>query len=199
VTRVVDCTDDAVTALLAGDVVATATDTVYGLVAAVSHPGAAESLFRLKRRPAQIPLQVLVRGFDQAEELGIWSKDAERIAVAVWPGAVTLVVRRRPGVAVDLGGSDQTIGLRVPAHGLVTDLCARCGPLLATSANRHGQPPIETAAEVALVFSGEIALVLDGGPCSGLASTVIDLTGSEPKVLRAGAMPAALLDEVLGS
>jgi L-threonylcarbamoyladenylate synthase len=197
VTRVVDCTDDAVAALLAGEVVATATDTVYGLVAAMSHRGAAESLVRIKGRSAKTPLQVLARGFDQAEELGIWSKDAERIARALWPGAVTLVVPRRPGLAVSLGGSGQTIGLRVPAHSLATELCARCGPLLATSANRHGEPPIETAAGVAQVFAGEIALVLDGGPCPGLASAVVDLTGCDPVVLRAGAVPEATLIEVL--
>jgi L-threonylcarbamoyladenylate synthase len=189
---------DAVDAVKSGRIVALPTDTVYGLAADATLADATGALGRAKGRPSDVPLQVLVSGMDQALSLGKWSPGALRVAACVWPGAVTLVVPRRGGIELFLGGDSSTVGVRWPAHDLATDLCARCGPLAATSANRHGEPPLVTASEVAAEFSDEVAVVIDGGRCPGSASTVVDLTGDAPRILRAGAVSAEFLVEVFG-
>jgi L-threonylcarbamoyladenylate synthase len=192
-TRIVTSLDEAVAVLDAPAVVAIPTDTVYGLAARIDWSGAAESLSSAKGRPADMPLQVLVSGFGQASSLGVFSENAARIASALWPGGVTLVV---PAIDPDLAGRP-TIGLRWPAHEITEAICERCGPLLATSANLHGGPPAETARAVAHIFGDSLAVVLDGGTCAGEASTVIDLTSVAPRVLRAGAVSREALEGVL--
>jgi L-threonylcarbamoyladenylate synthase len=191
--------DEAADAIRDGLVVALATDTVYGLAVDAARTDAVEALARLKGRPSEVPVQVLVSGIEQALSIGDFSPNALRVAGAVWPGAATLVVPVRPGVELQLGGDGTTVGIRWPAHELASELCARCGPLAATSANRHGEPPFETAAEVAQAFSSQVAIVVDGGRCSGRASTVVDLTGESPRVLRVGVVPEEVLLEAFSS
>jgi len=193
VTRIVTSLDEAAAALDAPGVVAIPTDTVYGIAARSDWPTAPDSLSSAKGRPAEMPLQVLVSGIEQATSLGVFSHEAARIADQLWPGGVTLVV---PAVNPEIFRRP-TIGLRWPAHQITQVLCSRCGPLLATSANLHGGPPAETAEAVAHTFGDSLAVVLDGGTCAGEASTVIDLTSDEPRVLRAGAVPAEALERVL--
>jgi tRNA threonylcarbamoyl adenosine modification protein (Sua5/YciO/YrdC/YwlC family) len=197
VTRVSTSIDDAVEALRDGLVVGVATDTVYGLVIDAMLPGANQVLAHAKGRSEEVPVQVLVSGFDQASSLGAWSDEARRAAGVLWPGGVTLVVPRKPGVQLDLGGDGTTVGIRWPELSMVAEICNRFGPLAATSANRHGDPPLRDAKEVATAFAGSVPLVLDGGHCSGLASTVVDLTGDEPKVLREGTLSAAEVADAL--
>jgi tRNA threonylcarbamoyl adenosine modification protein (Sua5/YciO/YrdC/YwlC family) len=103
-----------------------------------------------------------------------------------WPGPLTLVVARRPGLGADLGDDVATIGVRCPAHPVARKLCAAVGPLATTSANLHGCPPLTTAAAVASAFGDAVAVVLDGGACTGLPSTVVDCTGATPTLLRQG-------------
>lgn len=189
-------TNDAVMALRDGLVVGIPTDTVYGLAIDAARPNAPTALALAKGRSSNVPLQVLVSGHDQALSIGQWSPEALRVAAFVWPGAATLVVPRRPGVELHLGGDGATVGIRWPAHALAVELCDRCGPLAATSANRHGEPPLATASEVAEAFCDSVAVVLDGGRCPGLASAVVDLTGDAPRVLRAGALSEEVLSEV---
>ena len=105
-----------------------------------------------------------------------------------WPGALTIVVPRRPGLTADLGSDDATIGIRRPAHAVVRQLCQRVGPLAVTSANLHGGETPATAAGVAELFGAEVAVVVDGGVCAGAPSTVVDCTGPEPRLLREGAV-----------
>jgi L-threonylcarbamoyladenylate synthase len=189
--------DDAVDALRAGLVVGIATDTVYGLATDAFAPGASEALARAKGRSAEVPVQVLVSGFEQASSVGVWSDRSTRAAGILWPGAVTLVVPRRNDLDLDLGGDGTTVGVRWPARSMVVELCNLFGPLAATSANRHGEPPLLSAAEVATTFAGSVAVVVDGGVCSGLASTVVDLTRDDAPVLREGAVSAAKVKEAL--
>ncbi len=198
-TRVVASVDEAALAIRDGLVVALATDTVYGLAVDAARTDAADALSRLKGRPGDVPVQVLVSGIDQALSIGDFSPGALRVAVAIWPGAATLVVPVRPEVELHVGGDGSTVGIRWPAHELASELCARCGPLAATSANRHGEPPLETAAEVARAFASQVAVVVDGGRCRGRASTVVDLTGDSPRVLRAGEVPEEVLLEAFSS
>lgn len=184
--------EEAAEALRRGQVVAVPTDTVYGLVVAADRPGAGAALAAAKGRSADVPVQVLVAGTDQVAELagpaGLGTA-GERLAARFWPGGLTLVVPRRRGLALDLGGDGATVGVRCPAHPLVVGLCRAVGPLAATSANQHGQPPLVSAAAVAEVFAGSVALVVDGGIGESVASTVVDVSGSVPALLREGAVP----------
>jgi L-threonylcarbamoyladenylate synthase len=176
----------AVEALRGGDIVGIPTDTVYGLAADPWHSGAADRLFRLKGRPRSVELPILVAGEEQALGLATAVPDtARRLMARFWPGALTLVLPRRPDVAADLGEEDETIGLRCPDHPVPLALCAALGPIATTSANRHGAPPVSTALELVECLPA-VTLVLDGGRCDGAPSTVVDSTGEIPKLLRAG-------------
>ncbi|PLS76818.1 MAG: threonylcarbamoyl-AMP synthase [Actinobacteria bacterium] len=179
-------------ALAAGNIVAMPTDTVYGLAVDPFRNGAADRLFALKRRPRQVDLPVLVADEEQALSLAVAVPEpARRLMARYWPGALTLVLTRGAEVTADLGTDDATIGLRCPGHPLPRALCAAAGPLATTSANLHGKPTLCTAAEVAAIFGDAVALVLDGGPCTGAPSTVVDCTGEVPKLLRQGRIPWA--------
>jgi tRNA threonylcarbamoyl adenosine modification protein (Sua5/YciO/YrdC/YwlC family) len=137
-----------------------------------------------------MPIAVLVADPDQAWSLvaGAVPDAARRLAARLWPGPLTLVL---PAVA---GG---TIGVRCPDHDLVRRLARRVGPLPTTSANRHGAPTPPTAAEAAAALAAAPHLVIDGGPCATVASTVVDVTSAEPVVLRAGAIDSAGLAAAL--
>ncbi len=169
----------AAAAILEGGVVAIPTDTVYGLAVA---PGAEARIYEIKGRPAELPLILLVAGAEQV--IGIVEVDqrARGFMERWWPGPLTLV----------LPAGDRTLGVRVPDHPLALDLLRATGPLLTSSANRHGQPPALTAEEAARLPG--LAGVVDGGRApGGVPSTVLDLTGAEPRVVREGAIPAARL------
>ena len=171
------------------EVVALPTDTVYGLAAL---PGSAEHtgrLFALKGRAADVPVAVLCDSAGQALALADpdrVSGEVRRIAARLWPGPLTLVLPRRPGLGFELGEPAATVGVRCPDHPLVRALAAAVGPLATTSANLHGEPTPPTAEGVAAVFGDGVPLVLDGGPRGGAPSTVVDCTGPEWRVLRAG-------------
>lgn len=171
----------AAAALSAGSVVAVPTDTLYGLAADYAQPAAVDRIFELKQRPRDVRVPVLVASAAQAAELAVVASD--RVAAVLdrfWPGAVTFVLQEREG--------DETVGLRCPDSDVVRDLCRRVGPLACTSANLHGEPPLTTPAEVESVF-GDALPVVAGGVLAGAPSTVVDLTGAEPVLLRAGAVP----------
>jgi tRNA threonylcarbamoyl adenosine modification protein (Sua5/YciO/YrdC/YwlC family) len=163
------------------------TDTVYGLAVDPFRPGAADRLFEAKRRPREVNLPVLVAGTRQALEI---TSSVPEAAIALmerfWPGPLTIVLPVRPGLAADLGDDDLTVGVRCPAHAVPVSLASATGPLATTSANLHGSPTLVTAGEVATTFAGVVPLVLDGGICRGRPSTVLDCTGDEPRLLRAG-------------
>jgi tRNA threonylcarbamoyl adenosine modification protein (Sua5/YciO/YrdC/YwlC family) len=188
-------------ALSEGSVIAIPTDTVYGLAAALGRPEAIARLFALKGRPPDVPCAVLVAGPDQAASITTpLTALASRLAERFWPGPLTLVVERRSGFDVDLGGppeAQRTVGVRWPADRVVEELALRSGPLVATSANLHGEPPARAAAEVCAAFEGDerLALVLDGGVRRGTPSTVVDCTGETLRCLRDGAVAWAELVE----
>lgn len=168
--------EEVIAALGRGEVVGIPTDTVYGVASLPAHEAA---LFILKQRPPEVHVPLLVAGVEQAGEVGVLNPLARRLVEAHWPGALTVVVTRRPGVA-----GPPTVGLRCPDHDLVRALLGLTGPLSTTSANLHGDPPLTTAAAVLAAFPGIV--VLDGGTCDGRPSTVVDCTGDEPVVLRPG-------------
>ncbi|HVF14510.1 MAG TPA: L-threonylcarbamoyladenylate synthase [Acidimicrobiales bacterium] len=185
-----DALERAVDVLTRGLPIALPTDTVYGLAADPFRPGATDRLFELKRRPRNVNLPVLVSDTDQALSLATAvPATATALMARFWPGALTVVLPARAGLAADLGDDDATIGVRCPAHPVPLALCAAVGPLATTSANRHGEDTITTAEEVAAAFGDALVVVLDGGTCTGSPSTVVDCTGLEPKLLREGRVP----------
>ena len=184
----------AAAALRAGRIVAVPTDTVYGLGADPFRTGAVDRLFSVKRRPRHVELPVLVADEDAALSLSLADAvpaAARRLMAAFWPGALTIVLPRRPGLAADLGSDEETVGVRCPAHPVPLALCRAVGPLATTSANLHGQPTPSTAIALADLFGDSVAVVLDAGPLEGSPSTVVDCTGVEVKLLREGRIPWA--------
>lgn len=190
---------EAVERLAAGGVVAIPTETVYGLAGDALDVAVLRAIFAAKGRPPSHPL--ILHAVDPREH-AVFDARAERLAAA-WPGALTLVLPRRPHVPIELTGGRETVAVRVPAHPLALELLRALGrPLAAPSANRFGQVSPTTAAHV--LASLPCADVLDGGPCElGLESTIVDLSTPVASILRPGAVPAArvasLLQEPLGA
>jgi L-threonylcarbamoyladenylate synthase len=189
---------EALDALRAGMPVVLPTDTVYGVAADATRPDATRRLFEVKERPADVALPVLAADPDQAFGLADDVPDAaRRLAARFWPGGLTIVVARRPGLGVDLGGpDDRTVGVRVPDHDVPRRLAAEVGPLATTSANRHGRPTPETADGVRHELGAAVAVVVDGGRCAGAPSTVVSCLDGVVRVLREGRIPT---DEVLAA
>jgi tRNA threonylcarbamoyl adenosine modification protein (Sua5/YciO/YrdC/YwlC family) len=183
--------------LRAGEAIVVPTDTVYGLAALPTVPGATDRLFALKGRAVDVPVAVLCHDVDQALGLADPASidpDVRRIAAHLWPGPLTLVLPRRPGLGLALGRPPTTIGVRCPDHDLVRALAGEVGPLATTSANRHGEPTLSTAVGVAAALGGGVPLVVDGGRCDGAPSTVVDATGPSWRVLREGTVTLAAVE-----
>jgi L-threonylcarbamoyladenylate synthase len=183
---------DAARCLRDGGLVAFPTETVYGLGADAANPAAVARIFAAKRRPRDVSLPLLVSGVEQALSVSTAVPAlALELMARYWPGPLTIVIPAKAGLAADLGDDDMTVGVRAPGHPVPLALCAAVGPLATTSANRHGEPPMTTAADVDATFGDALPLVLDGGVCAGSPSTVVDCTGEELKLLREGRIPWA--------
>jgi L-threonylcarbamoyladenylate synthase len=183
----------AIEALRAGQVVAIPTDTVYGLAAALGVPGAIERLFEVKDRPGDRAIAVLLSGLDQVEAIGQLSLAARALGAAFWPGALTLVVAQRPEQPLPAGltGGRSTVGVRVPDHAAPRAIAAALGPLPITSANISGEAELKDADAIEARLGDRIELILDGGPAPGARpSTVVDVTGDQPRILREGPISA---------
>jgi tRNA threonylcarbamoyl adenosine modification protein (Sua5/YciO/YrdC/YwlC family) len=181
-----------VDALRAGEAVVLPTETVYGLA---TLPTATARIFELKGRAPDVPLAVLCADPRQALALVDGPTEAVgRVARELWPGPLTLVLPRRPGLGYELGEPATTIGVRCPDHDLVRFIATQVGPIAVTSANLHGQPTPPTAVAVARLFGDGVAGVVDGGDLTGTPSTVVDATPPDPagwRVLREGGVSLA--------
>lgn len=187
-----DVVDRVCDALQRGGVVVLPTETVYGLAALASDRTATGLLFDRKGRASDVPVAVLCADVDQALSLAEAPPDrAVELAGLHWPGPLTMVLRRRADLGWALGEPAETIGVRCPDHDLVRAVAARIGPLATTSANLHGHPTPPTAEEAAAQLLGPVDLVVDGGVLGGAPSTVVDLTGPAPRILRQGAVVIA--------
>jgi L-threonylcarbamoyladenylate synthase len=184
-----DSIERAMEVLKSGGLIAFPTDTVYGLAAAVDSAAAIDLLFEAKTREFAKAIAVLVGSVDQLHLLTPGLPDsARRLAERFWPGALTLVVPKRPDLPDNLSVY-ATIGVRMPNHAFALALLQRSGPLATTSANRSGAANATSPDEVLAQLDGRIHLLLDGGPCpGGIPSTVVDCTQSPPQVLRKGAI-----------
>ncbi len=190
--------DRAVEAVARGAVIGIPTDTVYGIGADARLPGASRRIFEVKGRPESVALPVLIGEPGDAGALAELDDRARRLIEHHWPGPLTLVLRRAPGVLLDLGGDPNTVGLRCPDHLVARAILRRTGPLAVTSANPHGGAPAHTAAEVRDRLGPNVELVVDGGTCDGSPSTVISLVSEEALVMREGALAGQALLEELG-
>ena len=188
----------AANALMQGQLVAFPTDTVYGLGALVDNPRAIEGLYIVKGRSASKAIPVLIGEIDNLEivssHLGEY---ARKFADKFWPGPLTLVINRHPGLPQALSAG-ATIGVRMPDHPAALRLLNAAGPLAVTSANLSGQSNALSAGEVLDQLGRKIPIILDGGICpGGRPSTVVDCTGAEPYILRQGPISLEQLKSVL--
>ncbi len=191
--------DAAERAIATGGVIAFPTDTVYGLGAGLWRPDAVARLYAVKGRPDEKALPVLLAGEDEWALVAAEAPEAaRRLMRAFWPGALTIVLPRRPDVPDAAGPLTATIALRVPDHAALRRVLTRTGPLATSSANRSGRPPATSAAEARDELGRGLALVLDGDVLPARPpSTVVDLTGPAPAVLRQGAIAADTIARAL--
>jgi L-threonylcarbamoyladenylate synthase len=175
--------------LRAGAVIAFPTDTLYGVGARAADPAAVARLYEVKRRPEGQPMVLLVRDRGQVQQLAVVSPAAAGLMARFWPGPLTLVLPAR----VDREGP--TIAVRAPNHAVSLSLLSSLGePIASSSANPAGHPPPVDADQVIAGLGDELDLVLDGGPCQiGQPSTILDLSGATPRILRQGAIPSSEL------
>ncbi|MBR6185055.1 MAG: threonylcarbamoyl-AMP synthase [Clostridia bacterium] len=186
--------------LKAGRVVAFPTETVYGLGANALDDGAVRAIFAAKERPADNPLIVHVASPGQLPPLCHVTQEALKLMEAFWPGPLTLLLTKTERVPDVTTAGLPSVAVRCPSHPVANALLSACGlPIAAPSANRSGRPSPTTAAHVYEDMRGRIPLILDGGACSvGVESTVLDLTGKIPCVLRPGAVTAEEIARVAG-
>lgn len=192
---------EAVAVLRAGGLVAFPTETVYGLGAHALDAAAVQRIFAAKGRPSFNPLIAHVADVAGAQALArAWPDAAERLARAFWPGPLTIVLPKRAHVPDVLTAGLPAVAVRIPAHPVALALLrAAALPIAAPSANRFTELSPTTAAHVAKALGDRVALILDGGPASvGIESTVVDLTGPRPTLLRPGTLSVVALAEVLG-
>lgn len=207
--RLYDCTDPqqrregiaaAARAAGDGDLVVLPTDTVYGIGANAFDAQAVAALLAAKGRGRDMPVPVLVGSWQTIDGLVFPVPDAAReLIAAFWPGALSLVVRQVPSLMWDLGDSDGTVMLRMPLHPVAIELLREVGPMAVSSANVSGQTPAVQVDEAQRQLGESVAVYLDGGPSPRrAASSIVDLSGLAPRILRAGPISAAAIAEVLG-
>ena len=186
--------DTAVLVLREGGVVAFPTDTLYGLGADVFNASALQRVFDIKGRPAELALPVLVADWPQVEVVAVGlTEAARRLAAAFWPGSLTLVLPKSPSLSLLVTGGRDTVAVRMPDHPVPLTLAAQLGrPITGTSANRSGEADLKTLAAVQATLGGSVDCIVDvGPPPQGTPSTVVDLTGDVPALIREGAIPFA--------
>ncbi len=207
--EVFDCADEtqrpagiasAVSALKGGRLVVMPTDTVYGIGADAFDGAAVAALLAAKGRGRDMPVPVLVGSWHTIDGL-VYSvpESARELIRAFWPGALSLVVQQAPSLQWDLGDAQGTVMLRMPLHPVAIDLLREVGPMAVSSANISGRPAAVTAADAREQLGDLVEVYLEAGPsANGAASTIVDLTGAQPRILREGPVSSAAIATVLG-
>ncbi|WP_336320447.1 L-threonylcarbamoyladenylate synthase [Streptomyces lavendofoliae] len=206
-TRYFDCSDpaarsagleEAASAVRRGELVVLPTDTVYGLGADAFDPGAVAALLAAKGRGRHKPSPVLVDSVDALRELvDDLPGEALDLIDAFWPGGLTLVVRHRPSLGWDLGETGGTVAVRMPDHPLALELLAATGPLAVSSANLTDRPSPQDCAAARGMLGDSVSVYLDGGRTAGaVSSSIVDLSGTTPVLVRDGVLPASRLRAV---
>ncbi|MDY6810888.1 MAG: L-threonylcarbamoyladenylate synthase [Actinomycetota bacterium] len=189
----------AVGAAKAGRLVVLPTDTLYGIGCDAFDSEAVASLLAAKGRGRDMPVPVLVGSWHTIDGLVLSVSTAARDLVeAFWPGGLSLVVAQAPSLAWDLGDTDGTVMLRMPLHPVAIELLREVGPMAVSSANVSRRSPATTVDEAREQLGESVAIYLDGGPAAAAqASTIVDLSGSTPRILREGAVSTEAIAEVL--
>lgn len=192
--------DAAVAAVKSGRLVVMPTDTVYGIGADAFDSQAVAALLAAKGRGRDMPVGVLVGSWHTIDGLVYSVSDSARELIrAFWPGALSLVVQQAPSLQWDLGDARGTVMLRMPLQPVAIELLRQTGPMAVSSANVSGQPPAATAQEARNQLGDLVDVYLDGGTAEQqAASTILDLTGSQPRILRDGPVGADAIAAVLG-
>jgi tRNA threonylcarbamoyl adenosine modification protein (Sua5/YciO/YrdC/YwlC family) len=190
----------AISALKGGRLVVLPTDTVYGLGADAFDGAAVAALLSAKGRGRDMPVPVLVGSWHTIDGLVYSVPPAARELIrAFWPGALSLVVRQAPSLRWDLGDASGTVMLRMPLHPVAIELLREVGPMAVSSANVSGRPAAVTAADARNQLGELVEVYLEGGPSvQQAASTIVDLTSPQPRMLREGPVTAAAIAEVIG-
>ena len=183
-----------------GELVVLPTDTLYGVGADAFSPDAVARLLRAKERGRDLPVPVLVGSWRTVNGLvDTLPPGAQELIAAFWPGGLTLVLRQGDGLSWDLGDTQGTVAVRMPLHPVALDLLVETGPLAVSSANKSGHPPAATAADAQAQLGDAVSVYLDGGEVdTPVPSSIVDLTGAEPRLLREGAVTRDSLEQVLG-
>lgn len=208
-TQTFDCTDEtqratgiaaAVSAVKGGRLVVMPTDTVYGVGADAFDPTAVAALFSAKGRGRNMPVGVLVGSWQTIDGLSFSVPSAARELIhAFWPGALSIVVQQAPSLQWDLGEGNGTVMVRMPLHPVAIELLREVGPMAVSSANVSGNAPATTADDARRQLGDAVEVYLDAGLSDQqAASTIVDLTGDAPRILREGPVSAEELAEVLG-
>lgn len=189
----------AVAAARRGDLVVMPTDTLYGLGCDAFKKHAVKALFRAKDRNRDMPLIVMVGSRKTLDGLAYrLPKPARALADAFWPGALTIIVEHAKSLDWDLGETGGTVAVRMPLHPVALEVLREVGPMAVTSANKSSQPPAVTAEQAQEQLGYSARVYLDGGPSpAALPSTIVDLTTSQPELLRAGSLGVDRLREVV--
>ncbi|MET0555337.1 MAG: L-threonylcarbamoyladenylate synthase, partial [Vicinamibacteria bacterium] len=183
----------------AGGLIVYPTETLYAVGGAGLDPAAARRARLAKGRPDDKPLPLIVADADAARGLcRSWPAAAGSLAARYWPGPLTLVLPASPRVPIEVTAGTGTVAVRVSGLALARAISRAGGPLVSTSANRAGEPAATTCGAALLAVGSAIALALDGGACTGAPSTIVDLTGDRPALLREGAVAWAELTSLLG-
>ncbi|NLZ44087.1 MAG: threonylcarbamoyl-AMP synthase [Clostridia bacterium] len=193
---------EAAAILQQGGLVAFPTETVYGLGAAVTHPQAVQRVYSVKGRPADNPLIVHLDSYERLPLVAAAIPPAaRRLAGKFWPGPLTMVLPKKATIPEEVSAGLPTVAVRVPAHPVALRLLALAGvPVAAPSANLSGRPSPTLGSHVAEDLDGLVEMILDAGPTGvGLESTVLDLTGKTPRILRPGGVTREMLEEVFGA
>ena len=183
--------EQGISVLKDGGIAAFPTDTVYGLGASISISRAVEQVYRVKQRPRDMALPLLLADKSHISEVAqVVPQIAWLLADKFLPGALTMVLFKSESVSDIVTGGDETVAIRIPAHPIPIALIRGVGtPIAGTSANLSGQPSALTAEEVYTQLGDKVDLIIDGGRCpGGLESTIVDLTGETPVILREGAI-----------
>jgi tRNA threonylcarbamoyl adenosine modification protein (Sua5/YciO/YrdC/YwlC family) len=187
-------------AIRAGQLVVMPTDTVYGIAADPFSVSAVRSLLTAKGRGPDMPVGILVGSWTTIDGLVLnVPRPARQLIEAFWPGDLSIVLPHAPSLSWDLGHTRGTVMVRMPLHPVAIELLRETGPLAVSSANRSGQPPAATADEARAQLGDSVLVYLDGGPSGDpVPSTIVDLTGDLPVVLREGAVTTKAVEDVLG-
>ena len=194
-----DALSAATVAVQKGRLVVLPTDTVYGIGADAFDPMAVRELLAAKGRGREMPPPVLVSAATTLDALATGVPDYARSLVEeFWPGPLTLVCAQQSSLQWDLGETRGTVAVRMPDHELALALLERTGPMAVSSANKTGEPAAEDADAAERMLGEDVSIILDGGPVSGgLASTIVDVTGAQPRLLRLGALSVESLNDAL--